>query len=231
MLPVPLSKHRDRGRGRQISGCVSSTLKPRSSCLAAPRRPSSSMPSGPYLPLRPHRRGRLRCRYSLWCPRLAAGWRWYTRRVRVEPEPRFVLLEEWVLAFTASSASSTSTSAASTSFASASSVSDTGSASTSRSSSMDDESSADVLPPTIYRNAIPLFARCARCYASSRRGGWCASSPAGEHHWVRAEVRRASMDCGWWCDCGPSRARGCEWAETEEERRRSHSANRPHPRR
>ncbi|KAJ7918846.1 phosphorylated protein that interacts with Vac8p, partial [Mycena leptocephala] len=46
---------------------------------------------------------------------------------RLEPEPRFVLLEEWVLAFTASSAST------------------------------DDESSADVLPPTIYKNAIPLF--------------------------------------------------------------------------
>ncbi|KAJ7813575.1 phosphorylated protein that interacts with Vac8p, partial [Mycena leptocephala] len=46
---------------------------------------------------------------------------------RLEPEPRFVLLEEWVLAFAASSAST------------------------------DDESSAHVLPPTIYKNAIPLF--------------------------------------------------------------------------
>ncbi|KAJ6452813.1 autophagy-related protein 13-domain-containing protein [Mycena sanguinolenta] len=46
---------------------------------------------------------------------------------RIEPEPRFVLLEEWVLAFTPSSSS-------------ASSSEDT-----------------EVLPPTIYKNAIPLF--------------------------------------------------------------------------
>ncbi|KAJ7437402.1 phosphorylated protein that interacts with Vac8p, partial [Mycena latifolia] len=48
-------------------------------------------------------------------------------RTRVEPSPRFVLLEEWVLAF-APPASSAAT---------------------------DEE--ADVAPPTIYKNAIPLF--------------------------------------------------------------------------
>ncbi|KAJ7123442.1 autophagy-related protein 13-domain-containing protein [Mycena epipterygia] len=48
-------------------------------------------------------------------------------RTRVEPQPRLVLLEEWVLAFSPPSSSASST----------------------------DE--ADVLPPTIYKNAIPLF--------------------------------------------------------------------------
>ncbi|KAJ6628418.1 autophagy-related protein 13-domain-containing protein [Mycena sp. CBHHK59/15] len=65
-------------------------------------------------------------------------------RTRVEPEPRWVLLEEWVLHFAPAAASSP---AASTS------TSSTSSSSTS-SSAADD---ADVLPPTIYKNAIPLF--------------------------------------------------------------------------
>ncbi|KAJ7079441.1 autophagy-related protein 13-domain-containing protein [Mycena belliarum] len=65
-------------------------------------------------------------------------------RTRVDPAPRFVLLEEWVLAFAAPASSSASAhSAASTS------------TSTSRSSSTDD--GGDVAPPTIYKNAIPLF--------------------------------------------------------------------------
>ncbi|KAJ7762999.1 phosphorylated protein that interacts with Vac8p, partial [Mycena metata] len=50
-----------------------------------------------------------------------------TSGTRVEPEPRYVLLEEWVLGF---SSTSTSTS---------------------------EETDADVLPSTIYKNAIPLF--------------------------------------------------------------------------
>ncbi|KAK7023325.1 autophagy-related protein 13 [Favolaschia claudopus] len=58
---------------------------------------------------------------------------------RVEPEPRWVVLEEWVLGFSSSSASTSSTSSA---------ASDT-------STSADDEE--DVLPSTIYKNAIPLF--------------------------------------------------------------------------
>ncbi|KAJ7227971.1 autophagy-related protein 13-domain-containing protein [Mycena haematopus] len=57
---------------------------------------------------------------------------------RIEPEPRYVLLEEWVLAFAPSSTSASS------------------SAASSRSSSTDEEDT-DVLPPTIYKNAIPLF--------------------------------------------------------------------------
>ncbi|KAJ7732076.1 phosphorylated protein that interacts with Vac8p, partial [Mycena maculata] len=56
-------------------------------------------------------------------------------RTRVEPEPRFVLLEEWVLAF-ASASTATSSSA------------DRGG---------EGGRDADVLPPTIYKNAIPLF--------------------------------------------------------------------------
>ncbi|KAJ7669922.1 hypothetical protein DFH06DRAFT_1372370 [Mycena polygramma] len=62
---------------------------------------------------------------------------------RIEPELRYVLLEEWVLGFTpgaSSTASSTSTSSA---------ASDT-------SASTADED-VDVLPSTIYKNAIPLF--------------------------------------------------------------------------
>ncbi|KAF7330663.1 Autophagy-related protein 13 [Mycena sanguinolenta] len=60
---------------------------------------------------------------------------------RIEPEPRFVLLEEWVLAFTPSASSASSSVASSN---------------TSRSSSTDDEDT-EVLPATIYKNAIPLF--------------------------------------------------------------------------
>ncbi|KAJ7710707.1 autophagy-related protein 13-domain-containing protein [Mycena rosella] len=63
-------------------------------------------------------------------------------RTRVEPSPRFVLLEEWVLAFAAPSSS-----------ASIKSESD---ASTRSGSSSTDEDT-DVAPPTIYKNAIPLF--------------------------------------------------------------------------
>ncbi|KAF7377113.1 Autophagy-related protein 13 [Mycena sanguinolenta] len=60
---------------------------------------------------------------------------------RIEPEPRFVLLEEWILAFTPSASSASSSVASSN---------------TSRSSSTDDEDT-EVLPATIYKNAIPLF--------------------------------------------------------------------------
>ncbi|KAJ7215664.1 hypothetical protein C8J57DRAFT_1483139 [Mycena rebaudengoi] len=62
-------------------------------------------------------------------------------RTRVEPEPRWVLLEEWVLRFASSpssSASSASSSASST-------------------SSTDNGGRDEVLLPTIYKNAIPLF--------------------------------------------------------------------------
>ncbi|KAJ7257142.1 autophagy-related protein 13-domain-containing protein [Mycena rebaudengoi] len=62
-------------------------------------------------------------------------------RTRVEPEPRWVLLEEWVLRFVtspSSSASSASSSASST-------------------SGTDNGDRDEVLPPTIYKNAIPLF--------------------------------------------------------------------------
>ncbi|KAJ7635581.1 autophagy-related protein 13-domain-containing protein [Mycena polygramma] len=59
---------------------------------------------------------------------------------RIEPEPRYVLLEEWVLGFTPSASSWTSTSSV---------ASDT-------SASTADED-ADVLPSTMYKNAIPLF--------------------------------------------------------------------------
>ncbi|KAJ7064357.1 autophagy-related protein 13-domain-containing protein [Mycena amicta] len=57
----------------------------------------------------------------------------HATRTRIEPEPRFVLLEEWTLACVPSSSSSSSTS------------SDT---------SIDD---TDILPSTIYKNTIPLF--------------------------------------------------------------------------
>ncbi|KAJ7193104.1 phosphorylated protein that interacts with Vac8p, partial [Mycena pura] len=50
-------------------------------------------------------------------------------RTRVEPEPRFVLLEEWVLSCTPPAAVSSS-------------------------AATDD---TDILPPTIYKNTIPLF--------------------------------------------------------------------------
>ncbi|KAF7369477.1 Autophagy-related protein 13 [Mycena venus] len=63
---------------------------------------------------------------------------------RLEPEPRHVLLEEWVLDFLSPS-SSTSASTSTSETASLSSAS----------SSTDEET--DVLPPTIYKNAIPLF--------------------------------------------------------------------------
>ncbi|KAJ7669886.1 hypothetical protein DFH06DRAFT_1293861 [Mycena polygramma] len=69
---------------------------------------------------------------------------------RIEPEPRYVLLEEWVLGFTpgaSSTASLTSTSSA---------ASDT---------SADED--VDVLPSTIYKNAIPLFrALCAAAHSA-----------------------------------------------------------------
>ncbi|KAJ7343812.1 phosphorylated protein that interacts with Vac8p, partial [Mycena albidolilacea] len=49
---------------------------------------------------------------------------------RIEPEPRYVLLEEWVLALISSTSSSSTT---------------------------EGEDESAVLPPTIYKNAIPLF--------------------------------------------------------------------------
>ncbi|KAJ7689878.1 autophagy-related protein 13-domain-containing protein [Mycena metata] len=74
---------------------------------------------------------------------------------RVEPEPRYVLLEEWVLGF---SSTSTSISTSSTSDASSSSSSSAASDTTaSGGSSTSEETDADVLPSTIYKNAIPLF--------------------------------------------------------------------------
>ncbi|KAJ7177085.1 autophagy-related protein 13-domain-containing protein [Mycena filopes] len=75
---------------------------------------------------------------------------------RVEPEPRYVLLEEWVLAFATTSTASSTASTASTSTASASASDADSMSGGSRSSSTDDED-AEVLPPTIYKNAIPLF--------------------------------------------------------------------------
>ncbi|KAJ7813570.1 hypothetical protein B0H13DRAFT_2141829, partial [Mycena leptocephala] len=152
MLLVRLSKHRDQGRGRRISGLTS---KPRSPRLLR-RRPSNLTHSAHYLLHRPPQRA-LAVQILLVVPPPGGGTALVHKAsgTRVEPEPRFVLLEEWVLAFAASSVSATSTSGASTSSASTSpSASDT---TTSRSSSTDDESSADVLPPTIYKNAIPLF--------------------------------------------------------------------------
>ncbi|KAJ6541187.1 autophagy-related protein 13-domain-containing protein [Mycena vulgaris] len=65
-------------------------------------------------------------------------------RTRVEPSPRFVLLEEWILAFAAPASSAASSSS------SASTKSDT-------SGSTSTEEDGDVAPPTIYKNAIPLF--------------------------------------------------------------------------
>ncbi|KAJ7177375.1 hypothetical protein C8R43DRAFT_1193362 [Mycena crocata] len=71
----------------------------------------------------------------------------------VEPEPRLVLVEEWVLAFspTASTSSATSTATSTASGASTSSTATTGGSSSSGGST------DEVLPPTIYKNAIPLF--------------------------------------------------------------------------
>ncbi|KAJ7437386.1 hypothetical protein FB451DRAFT_1570684 [Mycena latifolia] len=147
-------------------------------------------------------------------------------QVLLAPSPRFVLLEEWVLAFAppASSAASSS-SAASTKSESRSS------ASTSRSSSTDEE--ADVAPPTIYKNAIPLFRALFallrilpawRAVASSRgaarprgimaRG--CASCCVllGTGTKIRAQDRDGGRE---------------EEEEEEEERRRWASATRPRP--
>ncbi|KAJ7887627.1 hypothetical protein B0H14DRAFT_3856322 [Mycena olivaceomarginata] len=76
---------------------------------------------------------------------------------RIEPEPRYVLLEEWMLALIPSTSTSASTSASTSSAASTSTASSTaGSGSTSSSDTSVDEDTA-VLPPTIYKNAIPLF--------------------------------------------------------------------------
>ncbi|KAJ7669890.1 phosphorylated protein that interacts with Vac8p [Mycena polygramma] len=58
---------------------------------------------------------------------------------RIEPEPRYVLLEEWVLGFTPGAPSTASSSAASDTSASTA------------------DEHVDVLPSTIYKNAIPLF--------------------------------------------------------------------------
>ncbi|KAJ7117227.1 autophagy-related protein 13-domain-containing protein [Mycena crocata] len=69
---------------------------------------------------------------------------------RVEPEPRFVLLEEWALAF--SPTASTSSAASTASGASTATTGGGGSSSSSGGSTND-----EVLPPTIYKNAIPLF--------------------------------------------------------------------------
>ncbi|KAJ6574141.1 autophagy-related protein 13-domain-containing protein [Mycena capillaripes] len=105
---------------------------------------------------------------------------------RIEPEPRHVLLEEWILAFTPSPPSAPSTSS--------SSVSDT-----SRSSSTDEE--ADVLPPTIYKNAIPLFRalfallrilpawRVVRKLAGRRAPAGGVQSAAGGKRGLRVMVR------------------------------------------
>ncbi|KAJ7646248.1 autophagy-related protein 13-domain-containing protein [Mycena polygramma] len=59
---------------------------------------------------------------------------------RIEPEPRYVLLEEWVLAFTPSASSTASSTSA---------------ASDASTSTADED--VDVLPSTMYKNAIPLF--------------------------------------------------------------------------
>ncbi|KAJ6475971.1 autophagy-related protein 13-domain-containing protein [Mycena vitilis] len=58
---------------------------------------------------------------------------------RIDPEPRYVLLEEWVLGLTPFTAASDA------------------SRSSASSSTAEEEGDADVLPSTIYKHAIPLF--------------------------------------------------------------------------
>ncbi|KAK7000541.1 autophagy-related protein 13 [Favolaschia claudopus] len=78
---------------------------------------------------------------------------------RVEPEPRWVVLEEWVLGFVSSSASSSTSSSSTTSATSTTSTTSTstfgGGGGDRGGGASDDEE--DVLPSTIYKNAIPLF--------------------------------------------------------------------------
>ncbi|KAJ7669931.1 phosphorylated protein that interacts with Vac8p [Mycena polygramma] len=98
---------------------------------------------------------------------------------RIEPEPRYVLLEEWVLGFTpgaSSTASSTSTSSA---------ASDTSAA----------DEDVDVLPSTIYKNAIPLFRALFALLRILPRGASCASS-LRQLGWGRC--REGSAGCGSW---------------------------------
>ncbi|KAF8203414.1 hypothetical protein K438DRAFT_1820135 [Mycena galopus ATCC 62051] len=95
---------------------------------------------------------------------------------RVEPEPREVLLEEWVLAFSLSASTSGTTDSAST--ASRSSSAGGGASDRSRKSSTDEDT--DVLLPTMYKNAIPCSALgSSPCYGYYQRGASCASSWLG----------------------------------------------------
>ncbi|KAK7051723.1 autophagy-related protein 13, partial [Favolaschia claudopus] len=81
---------------------------------------------------------------------------------RVEPEPRWVVLEEWVLGFASASSHPSTSHNTSTSYSSshntyASDSSTSSSASTSSTLGGGSEEEEDVLPSTIYKNAIPLF--------------------------------------------------------------------------
>ncbi|KAJ7669926.1 hypothetical protein DFH06DRAFT_1372382 [Mycena polygramma] len=130
---------------------------------------------------------------------------------RIEPEPRYMLLEEWVLGFTpgaSSTASSTSTSSA---------ASDT-------SASTADED-VDVLPSRIYKNATVPRAVCVAahlaCVARRAQAYWTAhasGSGSGAGREARAAGRgEAAAGCGTTDDGAGWHAwgrDGWEWEET-----------------
>ncbi|KAJ6528540.1 hypothetical protein B0H19DRAFT_536484 [Mycena capillaripes] len=132
----------------------------------------------------------------------------------IEPEPRYVLLEEWVLAFAPSPPSASSTS---------SSASDT-----SRSSSTDEE--GDVLPPTIYKNSIAdtaCVARRAEACGEEGAWGWADGREARVTGYSKvAAGRRCAGGSGWnegwseWRDAawfrGIARGRGGRGAAAHE---------------
>ncbi|KAF7369475.1 Autophagy-related protein 13 [Mycena venus] len=104
---------------------------------------------------------------------------------RFEPEPRHVLLEEWVLDFSSSSISSLNPTSTSE-MTSSSSASD-------RSSSTDKKT--DMLPLTIYKNAIPLF-RALYALLRILSGGRVVRKLTGRRPGVGAEGGGASDEGG-----------------------------------